>query len=137
MNKVGKYAMEDEVDDITLMTMVFELPDKDRMLMWVHGYIDIVIEKLPSYAKTILQERKQKWEDTKEYVANQLLEITNQKEYKEAARSTRKEFANYIFSNHPQLQTLLFRCYDGKLNDLDIRKYVYGRRFGQKGYLHR
>jgi hypothetical protein len=136
MNKVGKYALGEDLDELKLMAMVFELPEKDRMLMWVQGYIEIVIDKLPTYAKDILQDRKLKWDDTKEYVQNQILSIAHQKEYKEAAKGTRKEFANFIKTRYPQFQTLLFRCYDGKLNELDLRKFVYNRRFGYKGYLN-
>jgi hypothetical protein len=135
LNKVGKYAQRDDMDELKLMRMVFELPEKDRMLMWLQGYIDIVIEKMPTFAKNILQERKAKWEDTKEYVREQINTIGNQKEFIEATKRTRKEFALFLKENYPQFQSLLFRFYDGNLNELDLRKFVYHRRFGQKRYL--
>jgi hypothetical protein len=135
LNKVGKYAQSDDMDELQLMQMVFELPEKDRMLMWLQGYIDTVIEKMPTYAKNILQERKVKWEDTKEYVRVQINTIGNQKEFIEATKRTRKEFSLFLKENYPQFQSLLFRYFDGNLNELDIRKYVYQRRFGQKRYL--
>lgn len=135
MNKVGKYAQSEDMDELQLMHMVFELPEKDRMLMWLQGYIDIVIEKMPTFAKNILQERKAKWEDTKEYVRVQISNIGNQKEFIEAAKRTRKEFALFVQENYPQFQSLLFRYYDGNLNELDLRKFVYHRRFGHKRYL--
>ena len=47
--------------------MVLEIPEKDKMLMWSEGYIDLVIEKLPKYGQEILVNRKDKWEDTKAY----------------------------------------------------------------------
>lgn len=135
MNKVGKYALSDEVDELQLMNMVFELPEKDRMLMWMQGYIDTVIEKMPAFAKNVLLERKAKWEDTKEYIHAQVTAIGNQKEFIEAAKRTRKEFALFVKKHYPQFQSLLFRYYDGTLNELDLRKFVYHRRFGQKRYL--
>jgi hypothetical protein len=135
LNKVGKYAQREDMDELQLMHMVFELPEKDRMLMWLQGYIDIVIEKMPTFAKNILQERKAKWEDTKEYVRAQIFNIGNQKEFIEAAKRTRKEFALFVKEHYPQFQSLLFRYYDGNLNELDFRKFVYHRRFGPKRYL--
>jgi hypothetical protein len=135
LNKVGKYAQRDDIDELQLMNMVFELPEKDRMLMWLQGYIDLVIEKMPSFARNILQDRKAKWEDTKEYVRAQINIIGNRKEFIEAAMRTRKEFALFVKENYPQFQSLLFRYYDGNLNELDLRKFVYHRRFGQKRYL--
>lgn len=135
LNKVGKYALSEDMDELQLMNMVFELPEKDRMLMWLQGYIDTVIEKMPTFAKNILLERKAKWDDTKEYVRAQVTNIGNQKEFIEAAKRTRKEFALFIKDNYPQFQSLLFRYYDGNLNELDLRKFVYHRRFGQKRFL--
>lgn len=135
LNKVGKYALSEDMDELQLMNMVFELPEKDRMLMWLQGYIDTVIEKMPTFAKNILLERKAKWDDTKEYVRAQVTNIGNQKEFIEAAKRTRKEFALFIKDNYPQFQALLFRYYDGNLNELDLRKFVYHRRFGQKRFL--
>jgi hypothetical protein len=135
LNKVGKYAQSDDVDELQLMNMVFELPEKDRMIMWMQDYIDIVIEKMPPFAKNILEVRKAKWEDTKEYIRMQISNIVNQREYIEAAKRTRKEFALYVKENYPHFQSLLFRYYDGNLNEMDFRKFVYHRRFGQKRYL--
>jgi hypothetical protein len=135
LNKVGKYAQSDNVDELQLMNMVFELPEKDRMLMWMQGYIDTVIEKMPTFAKNILEVRKAKWEDTKEYIGVHISNIVNQKEYIEAAKRTRKEFALYVKEKYPHFQSLLFRYYDGNLNEMDLRKFVYHRRFGQKRYL--
>jgi hypothetical protein len=135
LNKVGKYAQSEDMDELQLMKMVFELAERDRMLMWLQGYIDTVIEKMPIFAKSILQERKVKWEDTKEYVREQISNIGNQEEFIEAAKKSRKEFALFIKENYPQFQSLLFRYYDGQLNELDLRKFVYHRRFGQKRYM--
>ncbi|MFL6563004.1 MAG: hypothetical protein ACJ8MO_43770, partial [Bacillus sp. (in: firmicutes)] len=72
MNRVGKYAANDTVDDLELMNMVFELPEKDKMIMWSEGYLDLVIEKLPEYARDVLEKRKDKWEDTKAYYQKKL-----------------------------------------------------------------
>lgn len=135
LNKVGKYAQSVDVDELQLMNMVFELPEKDRMIMWMQGYIDIVIEKMPTFAKNILEVRKAKWEDTKEYIRVQISNIGNQKEYIEASKGTRKDFAFFVKENYPHFQSLLFRYHDGNLNEMDLRKFVYHRRFGQKRYL--
>ncbi|HYK74353.1 MAG TPA: hypothetical protein VEV44_14755 [Pseudoneobacillus sp.] len=136
MNAVGKYAMSEELDELQLMNMVFELTEKDRMKMWLHGYIDLVIDKLPVYAKSILEERKAKWNDTMEYVRNQINEIVSQSEFIEAAtKAERKEFALFVMKQYPQFQSLLFRYVDKNLKDSDIKKYVFHRRFGQKRYL--
>ncbi|MEH6949180.1 hypothetical protein V7068_19355, partial [Bacillus sp. JJ634] len=67
MNRVGKYAIQKDMDETELLKMVLELPEKDKMLMWSEGYIDLVIDKLPEYGKDILVIRKDKWEDTKAY----------------------------------------------------------------------
>ncbi|MEH6956004.1 hypothetical protein [Neobacillus drentensis] len=82
MNRVGKYAAMDTVDDLELMNMVFELPEKDKMIMWSEGYIDLVIEKLPAYARDVLVNRKEKWEDTKAYYEKKIEEIIGQEEFK-------------------------------------------------------
>lgn len=81
VNRIGKYATSDFVDDIELLTMLFELPEKDKMLMWSEGYIDLVIEKLPVYARDILEKRIEKWEDTKAYFEIQLNEIKQDQEF--------------------------------------------------------
>lgn len=135
MNRVGRYSQNEEIDELELMRMVFELTEKDRMLMWLQGYIDLVISKLPSFAKDILQNRKIKWEDTKEYVKQQLNAIVLQPEFIEASKMARKEFALFVMGKYPQFQSLLFRYYDGKLNDLDYRRFVYHNHFGPKKYL--
>lgn len=135
MNRVGKYAQSDNMDEIQLMNMVFELPEKDRMLMWQQNYIDMVIDKLPSYAKDILETRVAKWEDTKEYVREQIIAIVGNNEFIEAAKRTRKEFALFVMKNYRQYQSLLFKYIDGNLKESDLRKFVYHRRFGHKPYL--
>jgi hypothetical protein len=129
MNRVGRYAASDHSDPIELLQMIYELAEKDRMLMWVEGYIDLVIEKLPDYAKDILISRKEKWEDTKEYIKEKVREITETEDYKDAEKKTRKEFALYVMSNYRELQSLLFASFDGNIKESDIRRYVYRRRF--------
>lgn len=137
MNRVGKYAGSNEVDETELLTMVFELSEKDRMIMWAEGYIDFVIEKLPSYARDILANRKKKWEDTKAFVQDRLKEIINQSAFSEKLKGERKEFALFVMEHYPQYQLLLFLVYDGNLKEKDLRKFVYRRRFGSgKRYLH-
>lgn len=135
VNAVGRYAISEEMDEMQLMNMVFELPEKDRMQMWLHGYIDLVIDKLPEYAKSILEERKVKWEDTMEYVRNQVNGIVNQTEFIEAAKGDRKQFALFVMSEYPQYQSLLFKYYDGNLKETDLKKIVFHRSFGHKRYL--
>ncbi|WP_442593929.1 hypothetical protein [Neobacillus sp. D3-1R] len=135
MNRVGKYAISKDMDEIQLMNMVFELPEKDRMLMWLQGYMDQVIEKLPEYAKSILEEQKAKWEDTMEYVRNQLDQIVNQTDFIKATKAERKEFALFVMKKYPQYQSLLFRYYDKNLKDIDLKRFVYNRRFGPKKFL--
>ncbi|MFX3623508.1 MAG: hypothetical protein ACE3JP_05540 [Ectobacillus sp.] len=129
MNKAGQYAASSQYDEIQLMHIVFELTEKERMSMWAEGYIDFVIEKMPSYAKDILINRKQKWEDAKEYVQEQLQEIINDEEFTKKAKADRKEFALYVTKHHPRYKSLLFRVYDGNLNDADVKKYVYRNRY--------
>ncbi|MGG1679172.1 hypothetical protein ACIFOT_26115 [Neobacillus sp. NRS-1170] len=137
MNRVGKYAASEHADDIELMNMVFELPEKDKMLMWSEGYIDLVIEKLPIYAQDILENRKEKWEDTKIYYETQLKQILNDEEFKNIMKGERKEFALFVKEWYPEFQSLLFLIYDGNIKDKDLRKFVYRRRFGtRKKYLH-
>ena len=137
MNRVGKYAISEVVDDLELMNMVFELPEKDKMIMWSEGYIDHVIEKLPEYARDILENRKEKWEDTKEFYEKNLEEIVNQNEFKQMLKGERKEFALFVKEQYPEYQSLLFLIYDRNLKDDDLRKFVYRRRFGaNKRYLH-
>ena len=96
VNQVGRYAASDEVDDVLLMKMVNELPEKDKMLMWSQGYIALVIEKLPEYARDILENRLQKWEDTKFYYEDQIAEILNDDEFKKQAKGERKQFALFV-----------------------------------------
>jgi hypothetical protein len=137
MNRVGKCAANDTVDDMELMHMVFELPEKDKMIMWSEGYIDLVIEKLPEYARDVLEKRKDKWEDTKAYYEKKLDEIINQEEFKLKQKGERKEFALFVMDRFPEYQSLLFLIYDGNLKDDDLRKFVYRRRQGsRKNYLH-
>ena len=81
MNQVGRYAASEDVDDIELMKMVMELPEKDKMIMWSQGYMDLVIEKLPEYARDILEKRKNKWEDTLEFYRQQIQEILSDEEF--------------------------------------------------------
>jgi hypothetical protein len=131
MNRVGKYAASAEVDEIQLLKMVFELTEKDRMLMWSEGYIDLVIEKLPEYARDILQTRKNKWENTKAYYQDKLEEIIRQKEFIEKAKGERKTFALFVMANFRELQSLLFKKYDGNLKNEDLKKFVYRRRMGK------
>ncbi|MGG3561128.1 hypothetical protein ABES03_05865 [Neobacillus rhizosphaerae] len=137
MNRVGKYAISEVVDDLELMNMVFELPEKDKMIMWSEGYIDHVIDKLPEYARDILANRKEKWEDTKEFYEKKLEEIVNKNEFKKMLKSERKEFALFVKEQYQEYQSLLFLIYDSNLKDDDLRKFVYRRRFGaNKRYLH-
>jgi hypothetical protein len=130
MNKVGKYATCEEVEEIQLMKMVFELTEKDKMLMWSEGYIDLVTEKLPVYARDILEERKKKWENTKAFYQNQLEEIIHHEDFKNKLKGERKEFALFVMKHYRPYQSLLFLIYDGNLKDDDLRKFVYMRRFG-------
>jgi hypothetical protein len=132
VNSVGKYALSDGMDELQLMNMVFELPEKDRMLMWVHDYIDIVIDRLPIFAKDILEKRQSKWDDSKAYIQDQISFIVVKDDFQEAAKKTRKEFAHYVIKNYPQYQSLLFSHVDRKLKESDIRKFVYHRRFSSK-----
>jgi hypothetical protein len=134
VNRVGKYANGENIDEIELLKMVFELTEKDRMIMWSEGYIDLVIEKLPVYAHDILEKRKKKWENTKEYVQNELDHILNQKDIKEKMMGERKEFALFIMEHYRAYQSLLFLIYDGNLKDDDLRKFVYRRRFGTRNH---
>ncbi|MFK9092814.1 hypothetical protein [Bacillus salipaludis] len=137
MNRVGKYATSGTVDDIELMNMVFELTEKDKMVMWSEGYIDRVIDKLPEYARDILEDRKEKWEDTKAFYEKQLKEIVNQEEFKLKLEGERKEFALFVMQWYQEFQSLLFLIYDGNLKDDDLRKFVYRRSFSsRKKYLH-
>jgi hypothetical protein len=137
MNRVGKYAANDTVDDLELMNMVFELPEKDKMIMWSEGYIDLVIEKLPEYARDVLENRKEKWEDTKAYYQMKIEDIINQEEFKLKQKGERKEFALFVMERYPEYQSLLFLIYDGNLKDDDLRKFVFRRRQGsRKQYLH-
>jgi hypothetical protein len=136
MNRVGKYAIEKDMDETELLKLVLELPEKDKMLMWSEGYIDLVIEKLPKYGQDILVNRKNKWEDTKAYYQDQLDKILSQEKMKMKMRSERKEFALFVMENYKEFQSLLFLCYDGNLKDVDLRKFVYRRRYGTgKNYL--
>ncbi|QCJ43009.1 hypothetical protein FAY30_14490 [Bacillus sp. S3] len=137
MNKVGKYATSAEMDDIELMSMVFELTEKDKMLMWSEGYIDQVIDKLPVYARDILRDRKEKWEDTKAFYEKQLDEIICCNDFQMKLKGERKEFALFVMERYPEFRSLLFLTYDGNLKDDDLRKFVYRRRFAaRKKYLH-
>ncbi|MFP5110445.1 hypothetical protein ACSU6B_27580 [Neobacillus sp. C211] len=137
MNRVGKYAANDTVDDLELMNMVFELPEKDKMIMWSEGYIDLVIEKLPEYARDVLENRKEKWEDTKAYYQKKIEDIINQEEFKLKQKGERKEFALFVMERYPEYQSLLFLVYDGNLKEDDFRKFVYRKRLGsRKKYLH-
>lgn len=135
MNKAGKYASSDEMDDIHLMNMVIELTEKEKMAMWSEGYIDSVIEKMPVFARDILENRKKKWEDTKEYVRKQIDDIVHDKEFTEKLQAERKEFALYVMSHYPQYQSLLFCYYDGNMKESDFKKFVYRNRYTKK-YLH-
>ncbi|WP_312471483.1 hypothetical protein [Neobacillus sp.] len=137
MNKVGRYAASGEADDLELMNMVFELAEKDKMVMWSEDYIELVIDKLPVYARDILENRMEKWEDTKVYYQKQLQEIINDLEFKNIVKGERKEFALFVMERYPEVRSLLFLFYDGNLKDDDIRRFVYRRRFGaRKKYLH-
>ena len=137
MNRVGKHAATSIGDDLELMNMVFELPEKDKMIMWSEGYIDQVIDKLPEYARDTLENRKEKWEDSKAYYVNVLEGIVKQEEFKLKMKGERKEFALFVMERYPELQSLLFLVYDDHLKDDDLRKFVYRRRFNsRKKYLH-
>ena len=137
MNRVGKHAASSPGDDLDLMNMVFELPEKDKMVMWSEGYLDLVIDKLPEFAREILENRKEKWEDTKAYYEKLLKEIVNQDDFKIKVKGERKEFALFVMEHFPELQSLLFLIYDDNLKEDDLRKYVYRRRFSsRKRYLH-
>jgi hypothetical protein len=133
MNRVGRYAIEKDMDETELLKLVLELPEKDKMLMWSEGYIDLVIEKLPKYGKDILVNRKNKWEDTKAYYQDQLNNILSKENLK--MKSERKEFALFVMEYYKEFQSLLFLCYDGNLKDVDLRKFVYRRRYGTRKYL--
>jgi hypothetical protein len=136
MNRVGKYALEKDMNETELLIMVLELPDKDKMLMWSEGYIDLVIDKLPKYGQDILVNRKDKWEDTKAYFQDKLDNILSKEEMKMKMKSERKEFALFVMENYKELQSLLFLCYDRNLKDVDLRKFVYRRRYRtRKSYL--
>ncbi|WP_078410499.1 hypothetical protein [Priestia abyssalis] len=135
MNRAGKYASSDKIDDIQLMNMVIELTEKEKMAMWSEGYIDSVIEKLPVFARDILENRKKKWEDTKEYVQQQINDIVHEKEFLEKLQAERKEFALYVMSHYPQYQSLLFHYYDGNMKESDFKRFVYRNRY-TKNYLH-
>ncbi|MEH7546559.1 hypothetical protein [Neobacillus vireti] len=136
MNRVGKHAASSPGDDLDLMNMVFELPEKDKMIMWSEGYLNLVIDKLPEYARDILENRKEKWEDTKAYYEKLLKEIVNQDDFKIKVKGERKEFALFVMDHFPELQSLLFLIYDDNLKEDDLRKYVYRRRFSsRKRYL--
>ncbi|MEW9050973.1 MAG: hypothetical protein AB2392_07430 [Neobacillus sp.] len=132
MNQVGKYAASEEVDELELMRMVIDLPEKDKMLMWSEGYIDQVIGKLPYFAQDILENRKQKWEDTKAFFEAKVNEIIQLEGFKNKAEGERKEFALFIMQNYKEYQSLLFAAVDGKLKEEDYRKFVYRRRFGSR-----
>lgn len=135
MNRVGKYALEKDLDELELLKMVLELPEKDKMLMWSEGYIDHVIEKLPEYGQDILVNRKEKWEDTKAYYQDRLKNILSKEETKRKMKSDRKEFALFVMENYKELQSLLFLYYDGNLKDVDFKKFVYRRRYrARKSY---
>jgi hypothetical protein len=137
VNQVGRYAASDEVDGFELMKMVMELPEKDKMLMWSQGYIDTVVSKMPEYARDILENRKNKWENTKAFYLDQIQEILNDEDFKKQAKGERKEFALFVMEHYSELQSLLFAAYDGKITDEDVRRFVYRRRFGgRKKYLH-
>jgi hypothetical protein len=117
--------------------MVFELPEKDKMIMWSEGYIDLVIDKLPIYARDTLENRMEKWEDTKAYFEKLLKEITKQEEFKIKMEGGRKEFALFVMEQYPEYQSLLFLIYDDNLKEDDLRKFVFRRRFSsRKKYLH-
>ena len=137
VNQVGRYAASEDVDDVLLMKMVMELPEKDKMIMWSQGYMDLVIEKLPVYARDILENRKNIWEDTLEFYRQQIQEILTDEEFIKQAKGERKQFALFVMEHYRELQSLLFAACDGKITDEDIRKFVYRRRFGgRKKYLH-
>ncbi|MCM3768783.1 hypothetical protein [Neobacillus niacini] len=137
MNRVGRYASSEEADELTLMNMVLELPEKDKMLMWSQGYIDLVVEKLPSYARDILETRISKWEDTLAYCRLQLDDIVAKEEFKKKLMGERKKFALFVNERYPEFTSLLFLIYDGNLKDGDLRRFVYRRKFGDnKKYLH-
>jgi hypothetical protein len=137
VNRVGKHAATSAGEDLELMNMMFELPEKDKMIMWTEGYIDQVIDKLPEYARDILENRKEKWEDTKVYYEKLLKEIVKQEEFKLKVKGERKEFALFVMERYPGIQSLLFLIYDDNLNDHDLRKFVFRRKFSsRKKYLH-
>jgi len=137
VNRVGKHAATSAGEDLELMNMMFELPEKDKMIMWTEGYIDQVIDKLPEYARDILENRKEKWEDTKVYYEKLLKEIVKQEEFKLKVKGERKEFALFVMERYPGIQSLLFLIYDDNLKDHDLRKFVYRRKFSsRKKYLH-
>lgn len=137
VNQVGRYAAGEQVDEVQLMKMVIELTEKDKMVMWSEGYIDTVIDKLPAYARDILENRKLKWEDTKEFYQDQLEDILEQEEFQNKLKGERKTFALFVMEHYPDYQSLLFGMYDGKLKDDDLKKFVYRRRFGsRKKYLY-
>jgi hypothetical protein len=76
--------------------------------------------------------RKDKWEDTKAYYQDQLDNILSKEEMKMKMKSERKEFALFVMENYKEFQSLLFLCYDGNLKDVDLRKFVYRRRYGTR-----
>ncbi len=137
VNQVGRYATGENVDDVELMKMVMELTEKDKMVMWSEGYIDQVIDKLPVFARDILENRKHKWEDTMAFYQKQLNDIVKNDEFKKRFIGERKAFALFVMEHYPEYQSLLFAYYDGNLKEDDFRKFVYRRRFStRKKYLH-
>jgi hypothetical protein len=132
VNRVGKYAASEDFDEIELLNMVYELTEKDRMLMWSEGYLDLVIEKLPVFARDILENRKKKWEDTKAFIQNELDRITSNPEFHMKVQGDRKEFALFVMEHYRAYQSLLFLIYEHKIKEVDVRKFVYRRRFGER-----
>ncbi|MEH6946149.1 hypothetical protein V7068_03610, partial [Bacillus sp. JJ634] len=75
-------------------------------------------------------------EDTKAYYQDQLDDILSKEEVKMKMKSERKEFALFVMENFKKFQSLLFLCYDGNLKDVDLRKFIYRKRYGtRKNYL--
>ena len=84
-----------------------------------------------------MENRKEKWEDTKAFYEKKLNEIINDADFKNKLEGERKEFALFVMKHYPEMRSLLFLIYDGNIKDDDLRKFVYRRRFTSgKKYLH-
>ncbi|WP_096200646.1 hypothetical protein [Bacillus sp. FJAT-45350] len=133
MNKVGKYARGESINEIELLKMVLELTEKEKMRMWAYGYIDDVIDKLPDYGKDILEKRRDVWEEEKEYVRQTVEGFLTNRELQVKAQGERKKLALFIMKNFSEYKSLLFTYIDkNAISDEDIRKFIYRKRYPVK-----